>query len=92
MKQDKKELYESIMASVAKEVKKALNEEWSDNLSDNPSVYAKPGKTLSYEPTKDLVNALGDMKFNTKNVTQKAILQAAEEVISALYNKLNQKK
>lgn len=36
MKQDKKKIYESIMASVAREVKKALNEDWdeSDDYED----------------------------------------------------------
>ncbi len=36
---DKKKLYESIMSSVAKEVKKALNEEWTEE--DEEEAYAR---------------------------------------------------
>lgn len=88
MKRNKKDLYESIMSSVAKQVKKALNEDWTFEYSDNPSDYNKPGKKLMYEPKKELIDALNDMKANTQDKVQKAILQAAGEVIYAVYNKL----
>lgn len=89
-KYNKKTLYESIMASVAKEVKNALNEDWTFEYSTNPSDYVKPGKNLTYIPKKDLIDALNDMKDNTQDKVQKAILQAAGEVLYAVYSKLQE--
>ena len=89
-KYKKKSVYEIIMAYVAKEVKNALNEDWTFEYSTNPSDYVKPGKNLTYIPKKDLIDALNDMKDNTQDKVQKAIVQAAGELLYAVYSILEE--
>lgn len=66
MKQDKKKLYESIMNSVAKQVKKALNESRSDDGWDENELY-------------DLIEVLEDiynLQYEVKNSVRGAYTNA----------------
>ena len=66
MKQDKKKLYESIMNSVAKQVKKALNESRSDDGWDENELY-------------DLIEVLEDiynLQYEVKNCVRGAYTNA----------------
>ena len=85
MKQDKKKLYESIMTSVAKEVKKALNESRSDDGWDENELY-------------DLIEVLGDiynLQYEIKNCVRGAYTGAETwselaDYIEDLAEKLNE--
>lgn len=54
-KDNKKALYEAIMTSVAKEVKKALNESSDDYYEDDENSYEDEGEWVTYG---DVINSM----------------------------------
>ena len=86
---NKKQLYESIMSSVAKEVKKALNEEWTEE--DEEEAYARAEdehdeylKNQIKELKDKIAKLNSDIKFKDMRISIKELAEKNKKSTSTI--------